>query len=115
MEKSKITKEVLLKFLQDNYGSKEVTMESNLISDLGMDSLDTIELVMELEKMGFEIPDENLENFHTVQDVWDYISNQIWLLRRFILLIFLIEKHMRIYYLIKELPVISAGFFLDFF
>lgn len=90
MEKTEITKEYLLKFLQDNYG-KEITMESDLTNDLGMDSLDSIELIMELEKMGFEIPDEDAENFHTVQDVWDCISKQIWSLRRFILLIFLLK------------------------
>jgi len=76
MEKTKITQEDLLNFLQEKFG-KEATMESHLTNDLGMDSLDTAELVMKLEDMGFEVPDDKAEDFRTVQDVWDCISNQI--------------------------------------
>ena len=57
MEKTKITQEDLLNFLQEKFG-KEATMESHLTNDLGMDSLDTAELVMKLEDMGFEVPDD---------------------------------------------------------
>lgn len=76
MEKTKITQEDLLNFLQEKFG-KEATMESHLTNDLGMDSLDTAELMMKLEDMGFEVPDDKAEDFRTVQDVWDCISNQI--------------------------------------
>jgi len=44
--------------LQEKFG-KEATMESHLTNDLGMDSLDTAELVMKLEDMGFEVPDHS--------------------------------------------------------
>lgn len=77
MEKPRIkTQEDLLEILQDKL-HKEATMESHLEYDLGMDSLDRVEFVMELEKNGFEIPDEKAENLCTVKDVWDCISSQI--------------------------------------
>ena len=44
--------------------------------DLGVDSLDLFELVMELEEeFGIEIPSEDLENLATVADVTKYIEN----------------------------------------
>ena len=44
--------------------------------DLGVDSLDLFELVMELEEeFGIEIPSEDLENLATVADVAKYIEN----------------------------------------
>ena len=45
----------------------EVTPEASFISDLGADSLDTVELTMEFEKeFGVEIPDTDAENLTTV-------------------------------------------------
>ena len=50
----------------------EVTLEANLVNDLGGDSLDTVEILMELEKeLGISIPDEATEHVHTVQDLYD--------------------------------------------
>ena len=44
--------------------------------DLGVDSLDLFELVMELEEeFGIEIPSEDLENLATVADVAKYIED----------------------------------------
>jgi acyl carrier protein len=55
--------------------STEVSMSSYLTNDLGLDSLDMAELVIQLgDALGFEIPDEEAEKFHTVQDVWDYVQ-----------------------------------------
>ena len=49
---------------------EEVTNESNLITDLGADSLDTIELIMEFEKtFNVHISDENTEKIQTVGDM----------------------------------------------
>ena len=43
--------------------ASEVTLESNFTNDLGADSLDTVELIMEFEKeFGLSIPDEKAEN-----------------------------------------------------
>ena len=56
---------------------KQVTMEANFIEDLGADSLDTVELVMDLEEhFGVEIPDEEAEKLKTVKDAVDYIAKK---------------------------------------
>lgn len=55
----------------------EVTLEANFQEDLGADSLDCVELIMELEKeFNIEINDEVAENLHTVNDVVEYIDKQ---------------------------------------
>jgi acyl carrier protein len=57
---------------------KDVTPEASFTTDLGADSLDTVELVMALEEeFDIEIPDEAAEQILTVQAVVDYISNQV--------------------------------------
>ncbi|WP_275441305.1 acyl carrier protein [Lepagella muris] len=56
----------------------EVSMNSNLMSDLGADSLDAVELIMEMEKeFGIIIPDEDAEMIRTVGDIVRYIENII--------------------------------------
>jgi acyl carrier protein len=53
----------------------EVTNEASFIEDLGADSLDIVELVMNMEtEFNIEIPDEEAEKIKTVQNVIDYIS-----------------------------------------
>ncbi|HLA26466.1 MAG TPA: acyl carrier protein [Syntrophales bacterium] len=48
--------------------------EASFINDLGADSLDLMELIMEMEEIfGVEISDEELQNLRTIQDVIDYI------------------------------------------
>ena len=54
----------------------EVTPAASFTNDLGADSLDTVELIMELEKeFGISIPDDQAEKISTVQDAIDYIAN----------------------------------------
>lgn len=54
---------------------KEVTTEASFQSDLGADSLDTVELVMAFEEeFGIEIPDEEAEKIVTVQDAVNFIE-----------------------------------------
>lgn len=54
---------------------EKITLPSNLTDDLAIDSLTTVELVMELEEVfGIEIPDEDAEIMRTVKDVVDYIG-----------------------------------------
>jgi acyl carrier protein len=54
----------------------EVKNESSFVDDLGADSLDTVELVMALEEeFECEIPDEEAEKIHTVQQAIDYINS----------------------------------------
>lgn len=57
---------------------KDVTPEANFANDLGADSLDTVELIMELEKeFDIQIPDEEAEKIATVGDAIAYIENQV--------------------------------------
>lgn len=54
-----------------------VTAEANFTNDLGADSLDTVELIMELEKeFGVSIPDEDAESISTVGAAIDYIQSK---------------------------------------
>jgi len=53
----------------------EVTPTASFTNDLGADSLDTVELIMEFEKeFGISIPDDQAEKISTVGDAIDYIE-----------------------------------------
>jgi acyl carrier protein len=55
--------------------SKQLTPEARFIEDLGADSLDIVELVMELEEeFGIEIPDEDADKIKTVGDAMNYLK-----------------------------------------
>lgn len=55
-----------------------VTMEASFIDDLGADSLDIVELVMALEEeFDIEIPDADAEKVVTVEDVVEYIKENV--------------------------------------
>ncbi|MBR5808118.1 MAG: acyl carrier protein [Alistipes sp.] len=69
--------EKVVKIIVDKLGVKEseVTPEATFTGDLGADSLDTVELVMEFEKaFGIQVADEDAEKFQTVGDVINYIE-----------------------------------------
>jgi len=54
----------------------EVTPEASFTNDLGADSLDTVELIMEFEReFEIEIPDDQAEKISTVGEVIAYIEN----------------------------------------
>ncbi len=56
----------------------EVTHEANFTNDLGADSLDTVELIMEFEKeFDISIPDEDAENIATVGDAVEYLQEKV--------------------------------------
>ena len=56
----------------------QITPETSFINDLGADSLDTVELVMEFEdEFETSIPDEEAEKIQTVGQAIDYIKEQI--------------------------------------
>ena len=56
----------------------EVTPEASFTNDLGADSLDTVELIMEFEKeFNIAIPDDKAEGISTVNDAISYIENNV--------------------------------------
>lgn len=56
----------------------EVTPEASFTNDLGADSLDVVELIMELEKeFNISIPDEQAENITTVGQAVSYLEEQV--------------------------------------
>jgi acyl carrier protein len=65
------------KIISEVIGCDQDTVQddSNLVKDLGADSLNIVEIVMQLEEeYDIEIYDEDAENLHTVKDVKDYIE-----------------------------------------
>lgn len=64
----------------DKLGVEEaqVNPEASFTNDLGADSLDTVELIMELEKeFNIQIPDEAAEKIATVGDAINYIEGAV--------------------------------------
>ena len=56
----------------------EVTESANFTNDLGADSLDTVELLMEFEKVfGIKIPDEETSSIATVKDAVDKVAEKL--------------------------------------
>ena len=56
---------------------KKITNESHFIEDLGADSLDTVELIMQFEEdFNLEIPDEDAEKILSVKQALDYIESK---------------------------------------
>ena len=56
---------------------KQVTLEASFIEDLGADSLDSVELIMDLEEhFGVEIPDEDAEKLKSIRDAISYIERK---------------------------------------
>ena len=54
-----------------------VTTESRIAEDLGADSLDKVELMMQLEEvLDIELKDEDLEKVETIQELMDLISTE---------------------------------------
>ena len=54
----------------------QITMEANFTTDLGADSLDTVELMMAFEnQFDMTIPDEDARSIKTVGDAVEYIKN----------------------------------------
>ena len=71
--------EKVKKIIVDRLGvdESEVTPESSFTNDLGADSLDTVELIMEFEKeFDISIPDEEAEKIQTVGHAVAYVEAQ---------------------------------------
>ena len=68
----------VVEIVVDKLGIDEakVTNDAKFIDDLGADSLDTVELIMQFEEdFELDIPDEDAEKIQSVQDALDYITN----------------------------------------
>lgn len=69
-------KEVMINTL--NCDEEKITLEAALADDLNIDSLDAVELVMALEEeYSIKIPDTELENMKTVQNIVDCIEKYL--------------------------------------
>jgi len=72
------SKESTLKLIADHFdiSVSKVKTTDHLINDLGADSLDSIELVLQLEKLyDIEVSDEQIESIDTVQSILDLIDD----------------------------------------
>lgn len=70
--------EKIVKILSAQFKAEEedITMETNIIEDLGADSLDVVDIIMAIEdEFKVEVPDTEVENIKTVGDVVNYIEN----------------------------------------
>lgn len=57
--------------------AEEIQLTHHLVDELGADSLDTVELLMDLEEeFEIEITDEEAEKLETVQSVIDFVTNR---------------------------------------
>ena len=70
--------EKIISLIAEKLGKKkeQITLKTNLVEDLGADSLDVVELIMTFEdEFGVTLPDEDVAKMKTVGDVVDYIKN----------------------------------------
>ncbi|MBE6885879.1 MAG: acyl carrier protein [Oscillospiraceae bacterium] len=55
-----------------------ITMESNVIDDLGADSLDVVDVLSQLQdEFSVDVPDSEIENMKTIGDIVNYIENNL--------------------------------------
>lgn len=74
------TEERVIEIVCENLGvnKEQVTRSTSFTEDVGADSLDIVELVMELEEeFEITIPDEQAEKIKTVGEAIDYIENEL--------------------------------------
>ncbi|GMS96398.1 hypothetical protein PENTCL1PPCAC_18573, partial [Pristionchus entomophagus] len=61
----------------DKIDEKKLSMDADFVKDLGLDSLDHVEVVMAMEEeFGFEIPDGDADQFKTPRHIWQYICDK---------------------------------------
>jgi acyl carrier protein len=73
--KQKVTEIIVTKL---GVEESQITDEANFTKDLGADSLDTVELIMEFEKhFGVSIEDSDAEKIQTVGDVVKYLGEKL--------------------------------------
>ena len=80
LKKMSEIKSKVISIIVDKLGveESEVTNEASFTNDLGADSLDTVELIMEFEKeFNIAIPDDQAETIQTVGDAVSYIEKNV--------------------------------------
>lgn len=56
----------------------DITLDTNILDDLGADSLDVVEMIMALEdEFGIVITDESIRELYTVREVVDFVEKLI--------------------------------------
>jgi len=73
------TLDKIIEIIVDKLGvdKEKISKDAKFIDDLGADSLDTVELIMQFEEeFEIEIPDEDAEKILSVQQALDYISSK---------------------------------------
>ncbi len=74
----KTTQEIVKEIINLQIGrdtDQEINLKSNLATDLNADSLDAVEIIMEIEDaFNIEIPDEIAEKIETFEDILDYLD-----------------------------------------
>jgi len=73
-------KEKVIDIVSEQMGIErtQITPESSFVNDLGADSLDTVELVMEFEDaFNIQVPDEDAEKIQTVGEAINYIKERM--------------------------------------
>ncbi|PAA52824.1 hypothetical protein BOX15_Mlig022831g1, partial [Macrostomum lignano] len=64
--------------LFDKINPDKLTLESQFAKDLGLDSLDHVELIMAVEdEFGFEIPDQDAERLRSPEDIVQYLCDKL--------------------------------------
>lgn len=73
-------KSKILAIISEKLGkeAQDIDLKASLVNDLGLDSLDTVEIIMEFEKsFNISIPDEEAEKIANVGDAIAYISGKL--------------------------------------
>jgi acyl carrier protein len=78
-EQNMTLEEKVIDIIMEQLGvtKEECVPEASFVDDLGADSLDIVELIMEMEEnFGIQIADEELEKIRTIQDVIDFLKSK---------------------------------------
>jgi len=69
-------KDTVIDILKHHFGAdKEITMESNMLNDLGGDDLDVVDVLTQIErKLNITIPEEETFDLQTVQQLCDVVE-----------------------------------------
>lgn len=63
---------------QFDVSEDKITMQTDIAKDLGVDSLDVIDILMSVEyEFKIEVPDEDAENVKTVEQMVEYVKNKL--------------------------------------